>query len=336
MRKLPLIGLIAFAAAGCSDALTFDHQSTLYRSTRGVALHDADLGGMGLAQVGMSGTTCEVDTEWASIGTDYDYPGTDESVEDNGNQDGGKVVLIKSEDAVHIQSGSMFAPSSDYIVPGVQQGRLLDVGAVAYGEEGGDCYVEWLGTTVPARTDLGAGSCTAINDMTADPTIGTAIFGTDYGVLSVDPGEAGVVVNEEPTDLIEFDPVTGLVYAAQIGSTEVRGLHPDGLLVWTTDVGGSVIALDDMGSRGAVAVSVDDGASGRIVVLDGYTGVMENDVYTPAPADSVKVAGDGRTMALVNSDQVNFYKIGTASEAWLSGADELDSDWGLGDDEWDW
>jgi len=337
MRQLALLGLVV-ATAGCSDALMFTHQSTLYQNTRGIILHDTDGWGYAGGQVGMVGTTCAVDTEWATVGTDYDYPGTDETVEDVGDQGGNIVVLVASDEGVHIQKDDGFwgSDTEDIPVPDVQQGRLLDdEGVVVLVGDDEDCGVEWVGTTAPGRTDLSPDVCAGNPGLGVDPTLGSAFVGHRGGVSLVTPS-ATEVITEEPSELVEWDPVAEVLYAAEIGSTTVRGIEVDGALRWTTEVGGAVVALDDMGARASAVVTVTyEMGSGGVVVIDGFTGEISNGFDTPGPADEVRTAHDGRTLALADDQQVHFYKVQTWLESVATDTSESDP-YGDEDVDWDW
>jgi hypothetical protein len=336
MRHLALLGVVV-AAAGCSDAMVFTHQSTLYQATRGVIVHDTDNFGYTGAQVGMVGTTCAVDTEWATLSTDYDYPGDDDTVEDVGEQGGNVVVLVASDEGVHIQKDDGFwgADTDNYPVPDVQQGLLLDEGVVVLAGDHEDCGVEWVGTTNPGRTDLSPDICAGSPGLGADPTLGHAFVGYNGGVSLVTPSSS-VVVSEEPSELVEWDSYAEVLYAAEIGGTTVRGVEADGTLRWTTEVGGAVLALDDMGVRASAVVTVQyELGNGGVVVIDGFTGEIDNSFQTPGPADEVKTANDGRTLALADDEQVHFYGVQSWLET-LATTDSSGSSDPSGDEDFDW
>ncbi|MBW2256704.1 MAG: hypothetical protein JRI25_19195 [Deltaproteobacteria bacterium] len=292
--------------------MVFTHESTLYQATRGIIVHDTDAWGYRGAQVGMVGTTCAVDVEYATLGTDYDYPGSDDTVEDVGEQGGNVVVLVASEDGVHIQKDDGFwgADTDDFPVPDVMEGRLLeDEGVVVLAGDDEDCGVEWVGTTAPGRTDLSPDVCAGSPGLSADPTLGHAFVGHNGGVSLVTPSSS-VVVSEDPSELVEWDPVADVLYAAEIGGTTVRGIEADGALRWTTEVGGAVQALDDMGVRASAVVTVAyELGGGGVVVIDGFTGEIDNSFNTPGAADEVKTSNDGRTLALADDEQVHFYGV---------------------------
>ena len=92
---LPL--LLLLSACGSSDEASFVYQSSLGDiRTNGVVL----LPGGETAVAGMFGSTCTIDTTFGLIGSDYDFPGDDERVEDAGTVMGvapnGEVLLRTS------------------------------------------------------------------------------------------------------------------------------------------------------------------------------------------------------------------------------------------------
>lgn len=327
MQRLVLLGSVAGTIAlamGCdAPAEQFNYQSTLHENTRGVVV-----GNDGRAQVGLDlGTTCEVDTQYASMSTDYDYPGDDESVDDIDDRGEGDVrVVVTSEKGAHIQTEDGFwgGASEDYEVPNAVQSRLLDVGAaVLYNDGGYSCGVEWVGGAVDARAPIKGDQCDDITTMSVDPVVGTAFIGGSNGVTAVTPDGTTAVVTDEQSELSEWDATTEVLYVAALGSSTVRGYEADGTELWTASVDGSITGLDDMGLRAAVAVSIQlaDG-SGGVRVLDGATGEPLEDIATPTPADAIRVSDDGRSLALVEEGQVHFYDRSAPGGA----ADDGDSD----------
>lgn len=305
MRSVPFVLAVAAFASACQwDPMFLEHQSTLYTSARGVAL---DTDPSGNAQVGMNGTTCAVDTAYGTPSTDYDYPGTDEEVDDV-SDDG--VVVITGDDKVHLQHSDGWTTSSeDYDVPAAQVSVALDDGAVTYGGDDDRCALTWVGQR-DAVSDLPPAICGSRTDVAADPTDGTTYVGTTIGTYEVEPGEAPTTISEEPAELIAYDLTTELLYTAEVEGSVVRAIDTTGSEAWVATIDGAVIALDDMGAEAAVAVSVAraDGTGG-IVVLDGFTGIPSTSLSLPTPGDEVVGSNDGGQIAVVGDGQVGFFGV---------------------------
>lgn len=328
MRNLALLGLV-LAASGCDfDSWTMSYQSTLYQDAEGVAFRSDGSG----AQVGMMGTTCAIDPISAAAGADYDYPGSDESVADAGSTPNGDVVVVTSDKGVHIQRDDSFwgAASEDYEMDGVVAAGFVETGAVALRDDVGKCSVEWVGDTVDS-TAVDDALCEAESGFTVDPTTGVVYVGTDSGIHVVTPGVAQEL-DPEPSEIVEWDPVVQVLYAAELHGNTVRALASDGSVVWSTQLEGAILGLDDMGVRAAVAVNLEkaDG-TGSVAILDGYTGSQMSGVDTPQPAQSIHGGGDGRHVALVQHGEVHFYAVGATMYAPEGDAGE----WDVGDD-WNW
>lgn len=303
------------AGTACTSN-SLQYQSTLYERTNGVALRGTDAWGTDQAQAGMSGTTCAVDQSWAALGTDYDYPGTDEQVQDAGVLNGDDVVIITAEDKVFVQKGDdLFAGSSSTSVPGVEEVVIAGDDLVAIVSDDGACSVRWV-LSGDTKELAGRGCTTDDFSISGDPATGAAVVGSDDGVLWVTP-DSTEVITEQPSELSEWDAFASVLYAASIGDTVLRGHEVDGSLRFATDLGAEILGLDDMGSRAAAVVTVRyfDGAGGAILV-DGYTGAILDGVDTPAAVSTVKGSPDGRTLALVDANQVHFFGPGDSYDAW--------------------
>lgn len=306
MRTVVFLAIATLATACEWQPTTFTYQSTLYQATRGVAL---DATPAGEAQVGMMGTTCAIDPMWATAGTDYDYPGDDESVD--GKTPGG-VVVIRGDDKLHLQHNAdpWTSSSDDYDVPNIQIAVPTADGAVAVAGTSSSCTVQWYGDSRDSA-HLKPDVCGSITDVGADPTTGTTYVGTTVGVYSVTP-EGTDHVTEVGVDIVQFDDVTGLLYTAVAGGDEVVALDPSGAEVWTSFVGGSVTDLTDMGTQAQVAVSVSlpDG-TGAVVLLDGFTGAAGSTLLLPSPADEVTANDSGSELAVIDDDRVGFFSVGS-------------------------
>jgi len=338
MNRIVLTGLVtsvvALATACDMGSAPLAHQSSMDVMSRGVALHDADSSFDG-AQVGMRGTTCDVDVAFGSIGSDYDYPGDDETVDDVATDDNGDVnVIVTGDKGVHIQQTDGWNTSSrDFEIDGVVVGRNFEDGAIVLAEgDGDDCALHVVGTdndrVVRLKPDQ---QCLGVHTLETDPTAGGAWIGSDGGLWSYEGSEV-VVVSEAPSNIVAYDPFTDGLYTAELGGTVVTAFEPDGSIRWQSDVGASIYSLADLGAEEAVAVSVNyDSGTGGVLFLDGWTGEQRAEEPVSTPNNRVVTSRDGRRLAIVSNDRVDFYDVnpGLSGSSW---------DWGdFGSDtEWDW
>ena len=312
MRRLALIGLFLAGTAACSySSGNLAYQSTLFEPTRGVALRGASADPYrtdGMAQVGMNGTTCVVDVAWAGIGNDYDYPGVDEVVQANGNLDGQNVVVVTSDVGVHVQHGTDWdVTSDDYPVTGVQQASLAGGDVATLVDNGIKCQVDWVGAD--SRQVLESGTCGVPYSLDADPATGDAFVGSSHGVLRVSPGHSEVLT-DKPSQLIAWDATSGVLYTATRGDSLLTAMAGDGSHLWSVDLGASILDLDDMGTLGSAAVTLqhDDGTGG-LMLVSGLDGTISESLDTPSAVPAISGSPDGRSLALVDADQVHFYKV---------------------------
>ncbi len=289
---LSVMAILGLAACEVAPG-QFDHEATLQTDARGVALDQSG----DVAQVGMFGTTCDVFTSDASVGTDYDYPSEQETVVDIAPAG----VLIISPDRVHVQGHDWTV--SDINVTGVVDAGFSDQGVVAIADTGAGCEVNW--------TDIGsdvAVDATLCNAGSFDVTPGgAAIVGTGDGVFSVD--SEGSTIIDSTANLAAFDSASGILYVAELGGLEVRGLDLDGTEVWNTQLDGAVRAVTEMGDLGRAGVSIQKfGGHGEIVTIDGLTGEIISRVNTPNAAEDLSTSGDGTMVAVDVADAVHFFR----------------------------
>lgn len=314
MRRLVLFGIVGVAATGCTlDSTGLDYQSTLYQRTQGVALKGYDdLYGGPRSQVGMNSVTCEIDQRTAMLGNDYDYSMTTaDTVNDAGRLGEDDVVIITTPDTVHIQySDDWYAGSDSITVPGVQDAQIGGDSVVAMYDDGAGCGLKWVGGASDASRNFSSGSCADFT-LATNPLTGEALVGSANGVTVV-TADGSQVITEDASQIVAWDATAAVLYAAEYGSTLLRGLEADGTERFATDLGASILAVDDLGTRGAAIVSLSfaDGTGG-IAVVDGLTGAIEATQGTPSAVESVKGAPDGDSIALVDVDQVHFYGMGS-------------------------
>jgi hypothetical protein len=296
------MSLVLLVAAGCSTGpVDFVHQSSLETRTRGVAL----LENSPTAQVGMGGNTCEVQTDSALIGADFDVAvGEDDHVQDVSETG----TIVVGDSGVYVLDpdgwGAPAEPSVD--TSGVSKARFAGDGIVTLENQGNT--VGWYGANGASegRIDLPADAQAGVG-FAVDGVAGTAYVGTDSGVI-VATRDGGATTTDGAGRLVAWDAVAAALYVADGASTEVRALESDGTVRWTVDVGGVVTAIDDMGGMAAVMVDLGE-VGGELLVLDGANGSVASSLATPSAADEVVVGNDGRSMAMVLPTQVHFFRV---------------------------
>jgi len=309
MRSVTLLALLFSAGCDRGAPSLFEHSGELEVQTRGLVLHDDGDDG----HAGMFETTCSFDTSGDLTG-DVDYGPDSEDVRDAGDLDGEPVVLIQEPDTVHI-----LTPDEDgwwdgngeedpgVSVPGVIDSRLLDEGLVVVRENQGACVVQWPETGNSEQIEIPDDPCT-IRDLAADRVNGTAFVVTqDSGVVAVTT--EGSTSLDVDGDLVAWDESAQVLYVAMKGGHAVWALESEGFERWRVDVDGSVMALDDMGSRGAVSVMVERADnSGVVIGFDGYTGEEIFSFDTPTSSKDLIVSGNGDTIACVLQSETHFFK----------------------------
>jgi dipeptidyl aminopeptidase/acylaminoacyl peptidase len=89
----------------------------------------------------------------------------------------------------------------------------------------------------------------------------------------------------------------------------VRAWDFDGTPRWTAELDDAVVALEHGGTQGIAIVSISDDEGGRVVMLDGWTGLVIEEVATPSVVPGFAVSRDGSTLALVLDDETHFYDL---------------------------
>ena len=305
-----LIVLSALAAAGCHadspEAPDFELRNTMSIETRGLMLYRTGARG----HAGMYGMSCAFDVSSGEIGADYDPSDDSEDVQDVF----GDITVVVDTSAVYMVTEGDEAFTEDGVVPltDVREGRLWDGGLAALRDTSNGCQVQWV--------DLDAGGDDAVvtlDDTTCHSDLGLAI-GRDDGAVWIGTEDSVVVVTPDGQtadadgagQLIAWDEAAAALYVAPWGGTAVDALEADGAPRWKVDVGGKITAVSALGDRGAAAIMVEDGAEGRLVILDGWTGEITAETGdVEAPVVDLAASGDGTVMALVRPNNVTFLTV---------------------------
>ena len=297
MRAALFLSLTALMACSHSAELEIDHLSTLDARTRGVVLMDDGQSGYGA----MSGTTCSFDTLNGWVIDDFDLPSREERVTDSLH---GRVLGTSPEGVYQVRSLERVA---DVVA---RDARFI-----------GDGFAFLVGDAEACAVQFDDGSTHAVSGVACASGSNSLTVARELGAVVVATGDEAVVVSRDgartladEADFVVYDKRTDLVYVAMEGGSEVRAVDLEGRLVWHTDVGGQITAMQQMGKRAKVVAMVDFGDHAGMVVLDGPSGDAELEVEAPTPEVELSVSDDGTTLAVTLEDQVFFYDVIAAGE----------------------
>ncbi len=290
------IAMTLGVAVGCTPSnVAFQHESTLYDETRGLVFEND-----GTAQGGMVGNTCAIDVDNAWIGQDVDVAESDDQVEDA--FDG--VVLVRGTDGLHIYQPDDYGWDWNYdpTVPGgdIVDGALVDSGIVAVRDTPEGVSVDWSGDVQAQQTVAGGN----LSDMSVDRSTGTVFVVSDGTVNSVSPDGS---ISVDSGDMAVWDAGAQVLYVADAGGSELRGIEADGGVRFATPLDGTVASLESL--NGQAVVSTANGSGGSLVIIDGYTGDIMSQQVTPGAAESLESSETGRTLAVVLDRQVHFFRV---------------------------
>ncbi len=292
MRTLAFTLPIA-TAVGCAPGnAAFQYESTLYDSTRGLVLQDADT-----AQAGMVGNTCEVRVDSAGVGRDVDVAESDDHVEDAF----AGVVLVRGTSGLHLYQPAGYTGGGSPILPGddVLGGALIDGGVVAVSGDNGNLRVSWTGDQVTSQPIAG----TQFDGLTVDRTSGTAFVVSDGAIEAVGPDGTHSV---DGGDFAAWDAAAEVLYVADRGGHELRGVEADGGRRFATPMDGDISAIGSL--NGQAVVSIAGAGAGQLVFVDGFTGEVTDSEPTPGAADALRSSPHGDTLAVVVDGQTHFFR----------------------------
>ncbi|TVQ91118.1 MAG: hypothetical protein EA397_11530 [Deltaproteobacteria bacterium] len=306
MRFISLTALTGLAVGcGASDA-DLVYRGTLNADTNGVVIYEDGRTG----HAAMLGTTCAIDTS-GGVADDVNIDGTSEDQVLDGSQDGdGSVVLARTQDFLHIISGTQtswswgpnLAVTHNTAAPGVTDGAMTHDGVVAWA----DCTVSWFDRDMNLLDSAVAPLDDCNATFAADFETGETFLANQTEIVRVT--RDGADIFSDRADLMVFSPNASALVVADLGDSEVRALNLDGSLRWSTAVRGAVTDIEDLGRRGQVAVMLDHGDEGQLVLLDAETGDFLRDFSLPSSAEVVASRG-GSTLGMVVDNVVHFYNL---------------------------
>lgn len=304
-----IIGTLALSAlVGCAsqDDVALEHRSLQEVQSRGIALNESG----DVANVGMSGTTCDFQTDVGVIQNDFDYGPMSEVVVDGGvSPDLGTVNIVLLPDGIGVTTPDGFTTQSEIPVTGVLDGAALDAGVVAVSSSADGCSVSWHSFEggVTSSVDLGFDCATAA--ITADDSTGAAFVSTSEGVHKVLADGTVLRIDSAANALVAWDASADALYVATPGTDVVHAFEADGAVRWESTVGGEVSALSEMGQTGQVALSITTPSAGEFVVLNGLSGIQTSDLATPSAASELAVSGNGQVLAVSLASAVHYFDI---------------------------
>jgi hypothetical protein len=290
---------LSLFACGGNDSVSngLEHRSTLRVPALGLALFDDGEAG----RAGMYASSCPFATQNGQVTGDYDIDGDSEAVTDGGTSAiGAETAVLVEPFAVHlIDSAGVEDLHETFDVAGATDARLAPDGVVALTRVDGVCALVWPVSGV--SVDVACGPI----DTTAE---GSVVVGGDAVVVVAPDGTTGALVDER-ADWVVVDDSVEAVYTARKGVPEVRAWDFDGTPRWTAELDDAVVALEHGGTQGIAIVSISDDEGGRVVMLDGWTGLVIEEVATPSVVPGFAVSRDGSTLALVLDDETHFYDL---------------------------
>lgn len=290
--------LLSLLACGGDEAVDapLEYRSTLRVPAMGLALfEDGETG-----RAGMYATSCPFETSSGNVTGDYDVDG-EETVTDGGTTAlGAETAVLVEPHGVHlVDSAGLEDLHESFDVVGATDARLAPGGVVVMTRVGGDCALIWPGSGL--SVDVGCGPM----DSAAD---GLVVVGGDALVSVTDDGTVDTL-DDGRADFVVVDDAAAAIYTAREGVAEVRAFEIGGASRWTAEVDGPVVALAHGGDRGLAVVSIELDDGGRVVLLDGQTGVLIEEIDTPSAVPGLAVSRNGGTIALVLDDETHFYDL---------------------------
>jgi hypothetical protein len=289
-------------ASACASESELRYTSTLQAETRGLALSEDGLDSF----AAMSGVTCTIDTNWGCPTEDVDLPTLQERLTDHWN---GQTLGV-SEQGVHVIDHGVWLEDADRPLAQVRTAALSEVGEVVVSGDEQSCSVQF-GEDEPMAIDESA--CADGVRYSVDRVTGTLYAAGAQGVVEVRSDRSRIL--GQGTDLADYDQSLQLLYTAIQGDAELRALDMDGEEVWKVTTGGAIQSLAARGRRGEVMVLVDR-PSGLAAIerREGESGRLIDRSVVPTADGQLDSSDNGRTIAVIRMDEVNFFAIDEDTE----------------------
>jgi len=297
---------LALLVACTPEASQFRHLSVVETQSHGVTMPEDEPG----AHVGMLGNTCAIDTSTGMIGADSDVAvGEDDHVQD----EFGHQVVVQAASGTYVIDRDLLGMSTQGLAQDESTtARLYADGVAALRPiSAGGCQIDWNRAS-PAELS-GISDCAEV-DFSVDRRDGTAFLPLG-DALVIASAEAAVTSVDLAADAVAFDAASELVYVTNAEGRTVTAVNRQGVLAWSVQTEGPIVAVDDMGDSGRVAVMLkNEDASGTLLVLEGGSGEEVARLDTPSAADRIVSGNHGRTLAFVLSDEIHFFSVDLGAE----------------------
>lgn len=298
------VPVLAVLAVGCApqDASDFEYETTFAKQTRGLILHEDGESG----HAGMFGTNCPFDVESGQVTGDYDLPDQDEEIQDGEPTEMGDITFTAvTEGVVHVvdKTGGMYT-HEPVAVPGAQEARLAWDTVVVLDDRCRLKQFDFFGETVDSIPLDGCADA----DVEVDPDTATGVVASLGNTVRFDANGAHPLPVEG--DMVAYDAFGDRYYLGTKGDTTLSAVSSSGELLWSIETPWPVTALDDAGMLESVAVVMErrDGR-GEIGFFEGTAGDRTAAGITPSAAADLAVSNNGRTLALVRSEQSFFFRL---------------------------
>lgn len=270
------------------------------------------LGG-GNATVLMNDMTCGVHIDSGTVFFDVDLGlgEIQDGLDVDGSSGGGGhelTSLLVAPPLVHLVPVEHPTSAARFLVRGVREARLLDdQGFVSLSAmEDDTCALRWYeeGRMVQSL-ELAEASCVGELGFAVDRDSGVAWIATPDGVFHIDQEQ--VVRLPVEGDLLAWDASTAQLYVGSHGSNTVSAVRGERVL-WTLDLPGEVMDLDDGGARGGLVIAHKEGLGYSVDRFDADGSVIDHLAFD-RPVLDVSISDGGDQMGIARVDDHAYYRL---------------------------
>lgn len=248
------------------------------------------------ALVGMDNVLCAVDPSMGTVGTDYFFSGSGDTLHDAD----GSSALISTDEGLYFAplpvdlDGSYGDGVPDWDLSGVMDAIFTDDGVVLAHLDADGCHVEGESGSV-----IDLGDCETVSLSEGPHGVIATVDG--FPELLEGDGTSEVAVDG---DVLVWDPASEVLWVGSTGSETLQGLEASGDLRFEVALPGGLVDLTVVGAVGTAMVLVE-GQS--LLEVSGDDGT----VLSGFPVDdSTGVVADpgGRRIARLRENEVVFYQ----------------------------
>lgn len=263
-----------------------------WASTTGTAPGEAS------AWLGMGYVVCEA--EYTTGYFTNDTSPEDGSESDVTDFDDDTVIAMSNSSVTWIDRFS--ARTQTERVPRVRQAKLYNGGLITLQSDRDD--LTCTADDGDARWVVPFEGCRhpAASDVTPEGEVWVV---TDDGTTQSSP--EGEVEHPAQGDRIAIDPERKVIYVARSAPGELDAWTPEGTLLWTTSLGGSILDLQANVARGSVsALIIGVGSERQLVELAWDTGARTDLLSTDTRVSSFAISPSGDWFSVADDGQVYF------------------------------